>query len=187
MNPLNFLLGEIQETSFIVIDLKDVTLKLRDGTTPTANELEIKIGEGNLTYSESRNIEYILDRGRLDEVREGDEVPMDISFEFVWEFIKGDTSSAGAPPSIEDAFKNVGNAASWISTDADACRPFALDIILEHVPSCGAAGGVDQEITTLPDFRYESLDHDLRAGQVSVTGRCNAVEASIVRSAQPSV
>ncbi len=184
--PLKFLPGDIQETSFIVIDLKDVTLKLRDGTTPIANEIEIKIGEGNLTYSESRNIEYILDRGRLDEVREGDEVPMDIAFEFVWEFIKGDASSGGAPPSIEDAFKNRGNAAAWISTDADACRPFALDIILENVPNCGVGASADQEIITLPDFRHESLDHDLRAGQISVTGRCNAVEASVVRSAQPS-
>lgn len=186
MKPLNFALGDVQETSFIVIDLKDVTIKLIDGTTPTANELEIKIGEGNLTYSESRNIEYILDRGRLDEVREGDEIPMDITFEFVWEFIKGSSDSAGSPPTIEDVLKNIGNAATWISTDSDVCRPFAIDVVLEHVPNCGAGGNVDQEIITLPDFRYESLDHDLRAGQVSVTGRSNAVSASIVRSAQPS-
>ena len=111
---------------------------------------------------------------------------MDITFEFVWEFLKGSSDSGGAPPSIEDVLKNVGNAASWISTDADICRPFALDVVLEHVPNCGAGGNVDQEIITLPDFRYESLDHDLRAGQISATGRCNSVEASIVRSAQPS-
>lgn len=171
---------------FVQIDLKDATLKLRDGSTPTANEIEIKIGEGNLTYSENRNIEYTLDRGNLDEVREGDQVPMDVSFDLVWEFIKGDASSGGAPPSVEDALKNLGNAASWVSTDADTCRPFALDIIIEYVPSCGAGAQADQEIITLPDFRYETLDHDLRAGTISCSGRCNATQASVVRSAQPS-
>lgn len=171
---------------FLQIDLKDATLKMVDGTTPTANEIEIKIGEGNLTYSENRNIEYTLDRGLLDEVREGDEVPMDVSFDLVWEFIKGDTSSGGAPPTVEDVLKNIGNAASWISSDSDVCRPFAIDVVIEHVPSCGVGGNVDQEIITLTDFRYETLDHDLRAGTISVSGRCNAVSASIVRSAQPS-
>lgn len=172
---------------FLQIDLKDATLKLVDGTTPTANEIEIKIGEGNLTYSENRTIEYTLDRGLLDEVREGDQVPMDVAFDLVWEFIKGDTSSGGAPPTVEDVLKNIGNAAAWISSDADVCRPFAIDVVIEHVPSCGAGGNVDQEFITLTDFRYETLDHDLRAGTISVSGRCNAVSASIVRSAQPSI
>lgn len=171
---------------FIQIDLKDATLKLRDGTTPTPNEIEIKIGEGNLTYSENKTIEYTLDRGRLDEVREGDEVPMDVAFDLVWEFIVGNTDSAGVPPTVEDVLKNQNNAAGWISTDADVCRPFAVDVVIEHVPACGAGGVAEQEIITLPDFRYETLDHDLRAGTIAVSGRCNAKTATIVRSDQPS-
>lgn len=179
---LRGLLADVQESAFIVIDLKDATLKIKDGTTPTANEIEIKIGEGNLTYSENRNVEYILDRGLLDEVRLGDEVPMDVSFDVIWEYIKGSTDSAGIAPTVEDAMKQRGNASSWVSTDDDVCRPFCVDIVIEHVPSCATG---DQEIITLPDFRYETIDHDLRAGQLSVTGRCNTVEASVVRSAQP--
>ena len=180
------LLVDVFNPVFFQIDLKDVTLKIRDGATPTPNEIEIKIGEGNLTYSENRNIEYTLDRGLLDEVRKGDEVPMDVSFDFVWEFIKGSSASAGAPPTIEDALKNTGQAAAWVSTDPDTCRPYAVDIILEHVPSCGAGSDAEQETITLPDFRYETLDHDLRAGTIAVTGRCNAEEATAVRVPQPS-
>lgn len=187
MNTLHFLLGDAQETAFIVIDLKNTLIKLQDGTTPTANTLTIKIGEGNLTYDETRNMDYILDRGLLDEVREGDQAPVDVSFEFVWEYIKGDPSSVGAPPSVEDVLKNIGNAASWISSDsANPCRPFAIDILVENVPNCGSGAAGDQEIITLPDFRYEGLSHDLSAGQISVTGKCNVVAASVVRSAQPS-
>lgn len=182
---MKILLADVRETAFIVIDLKDVTIKLVDGTTPTANFISIKIGEGNLTYSESRNVEYILDRGLLDEVRLGDQIPVDVTFDFVWEFLTGNTDTSTTLPTIEDALKRVGNASAWASTDSDPCRPFALDIVLEDVPSC-TAFGQEQEFITLADFRYDTLDHDLRAGTVAVTGRCNVTEASIVRSAQPS-
>lgn len=184
---LNGLMAPIQVPVFIQIDLKQVELKLIDGAMPTANEIIIKIGEGNLTYDESKTIEYTLNRGLLDEVREGDQVPMDVSFDLVWEFITGNVDSAGVPPTVEDVFKQQGNAATWTSTDADPCRPFSIDIVLEHVPTCGAAAPTqEQEIITLPDFRYEGLAHDLRAGTIAVTGRCNATKATVVRSLQPS-
>ena len=109
------------------IDLKDVTFKIKDGTTPTPNEVEIKIGEGTLTYTERQNMDYTLNRGTLDEVREGDEVPMDVKFEFTWEYIKANTTSGGTP-TIEDALKQIGNAVAWVSSDADTCRPYAVDL-----------------------------------------------------------
>lgn len=168
---------------FAQIDLKYATLKLVDGTTPTANELEITIGEGNLTYTEAKNIEYTLDRGTLDEVREGDQVPVDVSIDFVWEYLRG-SSASGAVPTVEEALKNIGNAADWVSTDSDACRPYAVDIVVTYAPVPTTCG--DKEVITLPDFRYESLDHDLRAGTVSVSGKCNVTQATVVRSAQSS-
>jgi hypothetical protein len=176
---MKFLLAEIRHPAFLVIDLKDTFIVIQDGDSPV-NSITVKIGEGNLTYAENRNVEYILDRGRLDEVRLGDEVPMDVTFDFVWEYITGDTSPAG-PPTVEDALKQRGQAATWVSTDADLCRPYAVDMILQHVPNCATG---DQEFITFPDFRWDSLDHDLRGGAIAVTGRCNTIEASPVRSAQ---
>lgn len=161
------------------IDIKNAVLTIQDGTGGTPNSITVKIGEGNLTWDENRNVEYILDRGTIDEVRLGDEAPMDVSFDFVWEYITGDTASGGIPPTIEDALKQINNAASWVSTDADACRPYAVDLVLTHNPNCA---GNDTETITLPDFRWETLSHDLREGTVSVTGRCNAQTASIVRA-----
>lgn len=182
------LLKSAPETlAYLLIDLKNVTIKLVDGATPTPNELEIKIGEGNLTWDETRNVEYILDRGRLDEVRLGDEAPMDVSFDFIWEFLGGDLSTSATLPTIEDVLKNRGNAAGWISSDADTCRPFAIDIVLENVPPCGSGGSpAEQEIITLPDFRYAGLSHDLRGAAIACTGQCNSTEAISVRSFQPS-
>jgi hypothetical protein len=88
--------------------------------TGVENSITVKVGDGTLTYSEKRNMEYTLDRGRLDEVREGDEVPMDVKFDFVWDYIKG-SAVALSPPSVEDALKKIGLASTWVSSDTDAC------------------------------------------------------------------
>ena len=163
-------------TVYAVIDLKDATITIIDGSTP-ANELEVKIGEGNLTYSEKRNMQYILDRGALDEVREGDEVPVDVSMNFTWEYLRGSVGT----PTIEEALKNIGEAAAWESSDADACRPYAVDIKILYKPTPVACG--DQEVIILSDFRWEDLNHDLRGGAVAVTGKCNVTQATVTRQA----
>ena len=180
MKMIKSLKGYAWQSVFLQIDLKDVTIKIKDGTTPTANEIEVKIGEGNLTYTERRNMDYTLDRGRLDEVREGDEVPVDVRMDFVWEFITGGTAS-GAIPTVEDALKRLGAASGWVSTDADSCRPYCVDIELEHTPGC-TGSSTPTETITISDFRYEQLDHDLRGGSVAVTGRANVTQATVVRS-----
>lgn len=146
-------------------------------TIGKVNELEVKIGTGTLSFSEKRNMEYTLDRGVISEVREGDEVPMDVKMDFVWEYLKG----TGSVPSVEDALKKRGAAASWRSSDTDACRPYAVNVVIMYVPDCG---GGDQEEIILPDFRYESLDHDARGGAVACSGKCNATEPLVTRSAQ---
>ncbi|MDB4726355.1 hypothetical protein OAF54_02870 [bacterium] len=183
---LNAYKGSTWTPVYAQLDLKYALLKIKDGTTPTPLEITVKVGEGNLTWSENRNIEYVLDRGLIDEVREGDQVPMDVSFDFTWEFITGNDDTTTSPATVEDALKRVGQAAGWISTDADQCRPYAVDIVVEYVPNCSdGSANADQETITLPDFRWESVDHDLRAGTISVTGRCNAFVATTVREAQP--
>jgi hypothetical protein len=162
------------------IDLKQTTLKIKDGTTPTPNEVEIKIGEGNFTFTEARNIEYTLDRGLLDEVREGDQIPMDVSFDFVWEYISGPAGS-GELPTIHDILTQEGNAASWISSDlSDPCAPFALDLEIDYSPVCTGFTG-DKEIITIADFRWEQMDFDLRNATVAVSGRANVTRANYNR------
>ena len=163
-----------------VIDLKKATITIEDGGSES---IEIKIGEGNLVYTEKQNIEYIKDKGALDTVREGDEEPMEVRFEFIWEYIIGSTST-GAFPSIEDAIKGIGAAQDWVSTSADLCEPFAVDLKIVYDPTTGAPAGCtgDTETIILPDFRWESLEHDLRGSQISCSGQCNATAAVITRA-----
>lgn len=164
------------------IDLKDARIYIRDGSTPTPNYIEVKIGTGNLTYSEKRNMEYLLDRGRLDLVRQGDEVPLDVSFDATWEYIRGGLGS-GDFPSIHDALKKQGNASDWESSSSDPCEPYAVDIVVHYIPNCATG---DHEVIIFPDFRWESLDQDLRAATISAVGKCNSTEAIATRHAPGS-
>lgn len=165
-------------TTGIVIAAPGIVGTVADNDAITAygkvNSITVKVGEGTLTYSEKRNMEYTLDRGTLDEVREGDEVPMDVKFDITWDYITGDGVGT---PSVEDALKKLGDAATWRSSDLDACKPYAVDVVIEYTPDCAG----DPEVITLPDFRWESLDHDLKAGTISCTGKCNATVADVVR------
>lgn len=148
------------------IDLKKVTVQLRDGA---ANTLDIKIGEGNISWTEHRPRQYILDRGLISEVRDGDQTPIDVRLDASWEKISG----SGAYVTPTDFLKQKNGAAAFVSSDPDACRPYAVDIALIYEPDCGQG-----EDTIIPDFRYEDIAFDPKAGTISFTGKSNAIEAA---------
>lgn len=138
--------------------------------------LEVNIGEGNLTYTEAKEYEYLRDRGNLDTVKEGDEQPMSVEMEFVFEYVR---SQSGQDITPVEAIKGINAASEWVSSSSDLCEPYAVDILLKHCVPCGTDH--DQDIL-LPDFRWESLDYDLQAATISVSGQCNASNATVTRS-----
>jgi len=138
-------------------------------------QLEIKIGEGNLTYTEHKEYEYLLDRGDLDTVREGNEVPMDVRIECVYEHITTGTSETISPM---DALKQKGAASEWVSSASDLCEPYAVDVEVEHNVPCGT----NQDETTLfPDFRHETAEVNFKDATISITGKCNVTEPIVTR------
>ena len=155
------------------IDFKNCTLKIKDGSS---NSVTVKFGEGNFTYTTTKEMNYYPDRGILDDVVEGDQVPMDVSFEGVWEYIRSPATTAA--PTVEEALKKIGGAADWVSTDDDDCRPYAVDLEFENDPNCSA----DTETLTFPDFRCETVEHDASANTLSFSGKCNAIEPTSVRT-----
>lgn len=147
-----------------------------DVLTFQSQQLEIKIGEGNLTYTEAREMEYLRDRGDLDTVREGDQQPLDVSLEFVYEHVVSGSGEDITPP---EALKRINKAEEWVSSSDDPCEPYCVDIEIFHEVPCGA----DQDETTvLPDFRYESLEFNLSDATIAVSGKCNTTVATITRS-----
>ena len=158
-----------------IFDLKLATVTFQDGTTPTPNTLAIKVGEGTLSFTETRNRNYKKDRGKLYKVVNGDEEPLDVSFDLIWEYLRGDS---GHPPSPEDAMKQINNASTWVSTDADTCSPYCIDIFIVFSPACAAD---KTEHIQLPQFRVEKLQYNAKESMVSASGKCNVTDATITR------
>jgi hypothetical protein len=138
--------------------------------------IEIKIGEGNLTWSETKEYEYLRERGDLDTVKEGDEQPVEMSLEFVYDFVKTQSGQTITPV---DALKQQGEAAEWVSSSSDLCEPYAVDMLAKHCVPCGTDQDEDVVFT---DFRYESLDFDMGEATIAVSGRCNVSEPAVTRS-----
>jgi len=172
---MKLLVARARITVYAQIEIRDATIRFKDGDSPVTI-IEIKIGEGNVTWSERKNMEYVLDRGNLDLVREGDQEPLELTVDAVWEFL---TASGGDDPTPEDFVKQRGEGSTLISTSSDLCEPFAIDIEIAHNPACGT---VNNELIVFPEFRYETIDHDLREGTLAFAGRVNAVEPTITRS-----
>lgn len=146
-----------------------------DVITFLPQQIDVKIGEGNLSWTESKEYEYLLDRGDLDTVREMDEQPLDIDLEFVYEAVTTGTGEAITPV---DAVKGIGGAAEWVSSSEDPCEPYCVELEVLHLVPCGP---VEDERLTFPDFRYEGLDYDLSEATISVSGRCNVSDAVVER------
>jgi len=152
------------------------TPALNDVITFLPQRITVTIGEGNLTWTEAKEYEYLLDRGDLDTVREGDEQPLEISLEFVYEHVATGTSESITPV---EAVKGSGGAVEWVSSATDLCEPYAVDLMILHCVPCGST---EDEQITFSDFRYESLEFDLGEATISVSGRCNISEAVVLRS-----
>lgn len=138
-------------------------------------ELEISIGDGDLTYSETTEYIYDLDRGDLDTVREGNQVPMEVSLNFTYTHITSGTGEAIVPM---DAIKRRNGAAEWVSSAADLCEPYAVDLVVIHTPPCGTA---EIETTVFPDFRSEKREPNFKDSNIVITGKCNATEPIVTR------
>jgi hypothetical protein len=144
------------------------------------NGIYAKLGEGNLTYSEKRNLIYVRDRGFIDTMKIGDDEPVDVSMDFTWEFLRSATGDKFMP-TFEEAIKQVGQAAGWVSTALDPCEPYCVNVWLLDIPPCGS----DAESIQLPEFRWTGFDHDLKGGKVSVKATCNVLQANVVHSTSP--
>jgi hypothetical protein len=158
------------------IDLKECTFVMLGGGT--GESLTFKIGEGNLQWTEHMAREYSKDRGILDTVRNADQEPLDLSFEFTWEWLRsGITTGYESPYDVLTHLGGTGTSDWTTSDDADPCAPPSIDIEVTHSVVCGTT--TMQEVILFPSFRYEQLQCDAKAGSISVSGKCNVLKPTI--------
>ncbi len=137
--------------------------------------ISIKLGEGDVKWTEKNEFTYDLDRGNLDGVRKANEVPMDVSFNFIFDHVKSGTGEAITPM---EAIKGIGAASEWVTSASDKCEPYAVDIIVIDTPPCHPE---NRETIMFPDFRSESREASFKDASISISGRCNAQEPVITR------
>lgn len=146
-----------------------------DAITWLPQRIEVKIGDGDLSWTEAREMIYDLDRDQLDTVRQGQDQPVEVDLAFTFEYV---TTESGQLITPIDAIKNTGEASEWVSSSDDTCEPYAVDLYVIHCVPCGT----DQDEDYLfPDFRYENLDYSMQDATISVSGRCNATDVTVTR------
>lgn len=156
------------------IDLRNTTIRFSDGGS---NYIDVSIGEGTLNFIVKREIEVVKNRGRLDTIRENEEIPLEVELSFIWEFLLG---AAGDPPTVEDVLYNRGEAASWTTVSSDGLAPYCINISIRYLPACEE---IQNEIITFRQFHFQELNHDLKNAAVALKGLCNVKASELTRPA----
>jgi hypothetical protein len=146
-----------------------------DEITFLPQRVSMKIGEGNIEWTENDEPIFDTDRGILDGVRSGTEVPMDVTTSFVFNWLR---ASSGQPITVYEALRRLGNAATWHNAAEDPCEPYCVDIGIIDVPPCGSE---QTEVIILPRFYPTSVNANVDDAQVNLSGRCNATRPIITR------
>lgn len=130
--------------------------------------IQVDVGDGNFTYTEGRPLIYTTDGNALADVREDDEAPLELSLDFTWK------RATATPITLIERIKGTPLLTS--SDTANPCSPYAVDIYVKFQVTCAAVPTYSQ--ITFPNFRFETLDYDLSAGTISMTGKCNILRAN---------
>lgn len=131
-------------------NLRHATLTIKDAGV---NTLLIPIMDGDLDFTIQKNIQRVMNRGRIDHKRDGDEVEMDIKFSFKfeqWSYSAG--ASTGVSP--VDALTKAGGASAWVSTGA-SCGPYSVDLVYSIANPCNTS---EHEVLTFTGFTVENIN-----------------------------
>jgi hypothetical protein len=190
------------------IDLKNVNLLVLRRSNLAANPMlvesgmVVKFGEGTFTWNLRDTINYELDRGRLEDVRRGDETPIDISLTGKYEYIQAYGADVTNHLSLFEALDGTllnGDPSPWIAAVGGApgpeteawldCAPYcvALELHNDLRRECPAVIGpppiypLPLEAILFRYFRVESHAMDIKAGTIAVTGKCNITDPLVQR------
>lgn len=152
------------------IQVRDITMLIEDGNGAS---VEFTFDEGNFQHVISRDWTYRPNRGRIGPgsgatVTQNDDQPMALTFEGRYSKYK---SVADAKP-----YEILSNSDSnYTTVDEANCATYCTNITITNAPDCG-----DDEVLLFPEFRLDEASFSIRDGQISFSGRCNAVEPTKV-------
>lgn len=180
------------------IDLKNCVLFAKTLTAGSVLVwIALKFGDGSLTHTINKSYDYKKSRGKLDDVRRGEEQVLDVGFEGKFTAMVANT---GAGPdetyALHEVFEGVeyletdhgeakfaGTRESWLA--AYGCPPYCVDLEIHNNPrmDCPASDAVG-EAQLLRYFRSTSIAADFSTGMVNISGECHILRP-MVRRPQP--
>lgn len=157
-----------------MISLKNCKVTLSDATTPVKKSVELAIGDGDITFTETANYIYPMDRGVIMNCLEDDDAPMSVSFEFIF----GDMVTSGGFTSPLDLIKGINCTSTEVDGEGNAnpCAAYACDITIEpdgNVTECD----INEKIT-LARFSYTGLNYQPNERKITCNGECSVSKAA---------
>lgn len=159
------------------------TPAIATGSVPSDNDvvtfyprkIEAKIGEGNIEHTKNKDPQIDTDRGILDGARQGDDQPMEVSFAFVYDWLRSSTTNT---PTVDEALEQEGEAADWETAATDPCEPYQVTLKVIDAPSCGSE---QAEVILFKNFLPQTISASVEAASVSVSGVCVATKPTVSR------
>lgn len=159
-------------------NIRDATITIKGAGGKGGTGITMQVGEGNVTWSEKRNLEYIRDRGVILNTREGDDDPVDVSIDAIWDWLIDTTSDDSFREAFTGKTNTNGISSKWTTADdGDECAPYAVNVYVA-MDACPAVA-TPQETIKLEFYRYESFDYDLRAGTLATSGKADSVTIAV--------
>ena len=185
-------------------DLKNCIafLKTRELGSGDLIYVALKLAEGNLSANVSKQFEYKSNRMKLDDVRRGADVPLDVSISAKFTFMLSNFSGDGSGPeenySLHEILEGVeyganedhgqpkfrGTREPWLS--AFGCPPYCCDIEIHDNPAleCPDTEAIG-EAYLLRYFRAEGIPADFSSGVINISGKCHIIRPMVMRCAGP--
>lgn len=183
------------------VSLKDAVLFIKTCNTSINSSdvtaVALKFGGGDVSWQETESVEYSTDRGRLDDVREGDESPITVTFSGVfthalsisastepftpYEILRANRLNAYHPNGRTANF--VGYGEPWLIT-AGGCPPYATELELHINPRlrCPLNSTIQGDGILFRYFRTEEHGVSINGGEFNVSGKCNVLIPTFQRT-----
>ncbi len=140
---------------------RDAVLSILDGA---ALDVEVGITDGDLSIKIAREVNVILDRGTLHELKLADDTPIEFSFSYK---LDGFESPSILTP--YELFTKTGGASAATGTRDASTNVHTVNLQWELLDSAG----ILEETVTLDDCFFTNIDvaEQMPAGMVTISGR----------------
>jgi len=161
-------------------NLRDGQLVISDGQgTPVS--LTLILDTGDLSWTETENEVLVLDRGSINanaHVRDGDDVPCELSFSAAWLDLIDNTASAGGAVQLYEFINNVGSNYTTVGTTGEK---FQLKYVFTVT---GPSGHQNETITFAKVWKrsFEMSEGDDPGNTISFTGASLETRPTIAKA-----